>query len=161
MGITEENIKEILKDISEYGITNFKFNIMFEPEIINTIKVDGDWIELDVGDKLCDLYIPNYQQTWTTNNHQFKNPFKVTSIEFIKDAKDIKELNDTIGLMKSDNYKDRFKAEYYQLKIRYKELKQRIVESGTNGYMNIQLNIMEQYLGILKQRSIIEGVELE
>ena len=32
-------------------------------------------------------------------------------------------LNDTAALMKSDNYKDRFAAEYYQLAIRYKKLK--------------------------------------
>lgn len=73
----------------------------------------------------------------------------------------IKELKDTINLMTSDDYKDRFKAEYYQLKIRYEKLKQFIVESGTNGYMNIQLNIMESYLGVLKQRAAIEGIELE
>lgn len=29
------------------------------------------------------------------------------------------ELKDTIELMNSSDYKDRFKAEYYQLKIRY------------------------------------------
>lgn len=29
------------------------------------------------------------------------------------------ELNDTIKLMESDNYRDRFKAEYYQTKIRW------------------------------------------
>ena len=32
------------------------------------------------------------------------------------------ELKDTIELMNSSDYKDRFKAEYYQLKIRYTEL---------------------------------------
>ena len=33
-----------------------------------------------------------------------------------------KTLNDTILLMSSDDYKDRFKAEYLQLKIRYEKL---------------------------------------
>lgn len=32
------------------------------------------------------------------------------------------ELKDTIELMKSNDYKDRFKAEYYQLKIRKEKL---------------------------------------
>ena len=32
------------------------------------------------------------------------------------------ELKDTIELMNSSDYKDRFKAEYYQLKIRYTKL---------------------------------------
>lgn len=33
------------------------------------------------------------------------------------------ELLDTVNLMKSDDYKDRFRAEYYQLKIRYDKLR--------------------------------------
>ena len=33
------------------------------------------------------------------------------------------ELKDTIKLMESENYKERFKAEYYQTKIRYEKLK--------------------------------------
>ena len=32
------------------------------------------------------------------------------------------ELKDTIDLMQSDDYKERFKAEYYQAKIRYDKL---------------------------------------
>lgn len=32
------------------------------------------------------------------------------------------KLKDTIKLMESDDYKDRFKAEYYQLKIRKEKL---------------------------------------
>ena len=33
------------------------------------------------------------------------------------------ELKDTVELMNSSDYKDRFKAEYYQLKTRYEKLK--------------------------------------
>ena len=33
------------------------------------------------------------------------------------------ELKETISIMQSDNYKDRFKAEYWQTKIRYEKLK--------------------------------------
>lgn len=33
------------------------------------------------------------------------------------------ELKETVDLMCSANYKERFKAEYYQLKIRYEKLK--------------------------------------
>lgn len=32
------------------------------------------------------------------------------------------ELKDTCSLMMSEDYKERFKAEYYQLKIRYAKL---------------------------------------
>lgn len=43
------------------------------------------------------------------------------------------ELKDTIELMNSSDYKDRFKAEYYQLKIRYTKLHAMLVklEAGT------------------------------
>lgn len=33
------------------------------------------------------------------------------------------ELKDTIEMMTSEDYKERFKAEYYQTKIRYEKLK--------------------------------------
>ena len=33
------------------------------------------------------------------------------------------ELNNTVELMNSSDYRDRFKAEYYQTKIRYEKLK--------------------------------------
>lgn len=38
------------------------------------------------------------------------------------------ELKDTIELMNSSDYKDRFKAEYYQLKIRYTKLHAMLVK---------------------------------
>lgn len=40
------------------------------------------------------------------------------------------ELKDTIELMNSSDYKDRFKAEYYQLKIRYTKLHAMLVKLG-------------------------------
>ena len=36
------------------------------------------------------------------------------------------ELKDTVQLMQSDDYKDRFRAEYQQLAIRYKKLKKMV-----------------------------------
>ena len=43
------------------------------------------------------------------------------------------ELKDTVALMESDDYMDRFKAEYYQTKIRYEKLHKMIVkyDAGT------------------------------
>lgn len=38
------------------------------------------------------------------------------------------ELKDTIDLMTSEDYKDRFKAEYYQTKIRYDKLHKMLVK---------------------------------
>ena len=37
-------------------------------------------------------------------------------------------LKDTIKLMESEDYKERFKAEYYQTKIRYNKLHEMIIK---------------------------------
>ena len=44
------------------------------------------------------------------------------------------ELKDTIEMMNSSDYKERFKAEYYQLKIRYEKLDNMYVK-----YKNVTL----------------------
>ncbi len=80
------------------------------------------------------------------------------------------ELKDTIELMTSDNFKDRFKAEYYQTKIRYDKLHIMVVkmEAGTLefeptctiNFFKDQLAAMGKYLYMLEVRAQIEGVEL-
>lgn len=80
------------------------------------------------------------------------------------------ELNDTVELMLSEDYKDRFKAEYYQTKTRYEKLHQMIVkmEAGTLEFeptcsidlFKSQASYMGQYLYTLEVRAQIEGVEL-
>jgi len=80
------------------------------------------------------------------------------------------ELKDTVDLMTSQNYKDRFKAEYYQLEERYNKLENILVknEAGTlefmpNCSMEIlyeQYNAMGAYLRCLKVRAEMEGVAL-
>ena len=80
------------------------------------------------------------------------------------------ELKDTIELMSSEDYKERFKAEYYQTKIRYDKLHQLIVkmEAGTCDFTpstNLEVHkeqakYMGMYLHILEVRAEIEGIEL-
>lgn len=92
------------------------------------------------------------------------------------------ELKDTIEMMQSADYKERFKAEYLQLKIRYEKLKafnnkieaayrtecerpdKKKVEMPKHDcpcdLLRDQQSIMEQYLHILEVRAVIEGVEL-
>lgn len=80
------------------------------------------------------------------------------------------ELKDTIELMTSANYKDRFKAEYYQTKIRYDKLHITIVkyEAGTLNFepscslevLKAQASSMGQYLYQLEVRAQIEQIEL-
>lgn len=83
---------------------------------------------------------------------------------------DTMELKDTVALMVSDDYKDRFKAEYYQIKIRYEKLHKMIVkhEAGSLcfepkcdiGLLKDQAGAMGNYLYALEVRAEIEGIEL-
>lgn len=80
------------------------------------------------------------------------------------------ELKDTIELMQSDDYKDRFKAEYYQTKIRYDKLHKMLVKhtAGTLPFtpscpisvLENQAVYMGNYLKQLEIRAEIEGVKL-
>jgi hypothetical protein len=80
-------------------------------------------------------------------------------------------LEETKDLMCSADYKERFKAEYYQLKIRYEKLKD-MCKKWDKGELDFtptcprntydyQLAYMSGYLKILKKRAEFEGVELE
>ncbi len=79
------------------------------------------------------------------------------------------ELKDTVEMMLSSDYKERFKAEYYQSKIRYNKLKKMVdnwdklnfiptCDKGT--YIN-QLLAMENYMIFLEYRAQQENVELK
>lgn len=81
----------------------------------------------------------------------------------------IMELKDTIELMQSNDYKERFKAEYYQLKIRIEKL-----ENTLNHYFDSTINFscsydllheqlidMKHYLNVLEKRAKIENVNIE
>ena len=80
------------------------------------------------------------------------------------------ELIDTVDLMTSDDYKDRFMAEYYQVKIRYQKLKSILdkYEEGTLDFepccsislLMIQREIMEDYLNVLQDRAITENISV-
>ena len=80
------------------------------------------------------------------------------------------ELIDTIELMNSSDYKDRFKAEYLQTKIRYDKLDKLIVkaEAGTLDFklncevelLKAQKNAMCLYLHLLEVRAEVEQIEL-
>ena len=80
------------------------------------------------------------------------------------------ELKDTIELMGSADYKERFKAEYCQTKIRYDKLHKMTIkyEAGTLDFepscplalLVKQKAAMGHYLHCLEVRAQIEGVEL-
>ena len=84
------------------------------------------------------------------------------------------ELKETTEGMISPDYKERFKAEYYQTKIRYEKLKNfcnKIEAAQLTGtpepkhdcsleLLRNQQRIMGEYLHVLEIRAFIEHVEL-
>lgn len=80
------------------------------------------------------------------------------------------ELKDTVQLMQSEDFKDRFIAEYQQTKIRYERLHKMIVkyEAGKLPFtpttplevLKKQASYMGQYLYILELRAQLENIEL-
>ncbi|WP_291625963.1 hypothetical protein [Clostridium sp.] len=80
------------------------------------------------------------------------------------------ELERLIELMKSEDYKDRFRAEYYQLEDRIDKLANMLekYKAGTLNFtpscsydlLNGQLKSMLLYLEYLTERAEIEGIEL-
>lgn len=75
------------------------------------------------------------------------------------------ELKDTIPLMTSENYRERFKAEYYQTKIRAGKLQSLIqndmdLANSPKIILERQLNAMLDYLSTLALRAEFEGINL-
>lgn len=80
------------------------------------------------------------------------------------------ELKDTAKLMESADFKERFKAEYFQTKIRYDKLHAMVVkmEAGTLNFtptcpidlFKKQLSNMGGYLYVLEVRAQLEGIDL-
>lgn len=91
-----------------------------------------------------------------------------------KKEKNNMELKETVELMNSVDYKDRFIAEYHQVKIRYEKLKNfcNKIEVETMlgkeetkhdcplGLLREQQEYMGLYLSVLEKRALIENVEL-
>lgn len=80
------------------------------------------------------------------------------------------ELKDTVELMLSSDYKDRFKAEYLQTKIRRDKLHVMItkLKAGTLEFtptcslstLLTQERYMTEYLNSLEVRAVVEGIDL-
>lgn len=81
------------------------------------------------------------------------------------------ELRDTVEMMNSADYKERFKAEHQQVVIRYKKLAT-MLEKWDNGELNftptcprstynMQVRAMADYIAVLEARAVMEGVDLD
>lgn len=87
----------------------------------------------------------------------------------------MKDLKDTITGMQSDDYKERFIAEYEQTKIRYEKLKDfcnKIEVAEVTGVevpkydcplwlLREQQKHMGMYLSVLEKRALIEGINIQ
>lgn len=80
------------------------------------------------------------------------------------------ELRDTIEMMNSEDYKERFKAEYCQVAIRVNGLKN-MLDKWDRGELdftptcpreiyNDQMEYMVNYMTVLADRAVMEGIEL-
>ena len=82
----------------------------------------------------------------------------------------IKTLKNTVELMNSTDYKERFIAEYEQLVIRYAGLKNMLYKwdrdeldfkpTCPRSTYNLQIKAMEDYMAVLEARAVMEGIIL-
>ena len=80
------------------------------------------------------------------------------------------ELKDTVKMMSSEDYKERFIAEYCQVKIRYEKLKYMLerwdnelldfVPTCPRSTYDIQIRAMSDYIAVLEARAVMEGITL-
>lgn len=80
-------------------------------------------------------------------------------------------LKDTCDMMTSDDYKERFRAEYMQAVIRYGKLKTMLdnLDSGDLNFTptcprstyDMQIRAMADYIAVLEARAVMEGVDLQ
>lgn len=81
------------------------------------------------------------------------------------------ELKDTTKLMESTDYKERFKAEYYQLKCRicgldnmlsdWRNDKLTFCPTCPRSTYDLQLKAMRDYKAILEMRAVMEEIEID
>lgn len=102
-----------------------------------------------------------------------------TKSDTMENKEEIKELSQTCEMMWSKDYRERFKAEFYQLKIRTEKLenflakikaqyhyendfieKEKIQHDCDETILEEQLENMKRYLFILKQRAVIENINI-
>lgn len=116
-----------------------------------------------IGDNNGDGYEVTYEEGYKSwcpkevfekHNHEIKNA----------------ELAATAELMVSSDYKQRFKAEFIQLKNRYEGL-QNMIRKWDNDELNftptcpreiydVQLAAMQRYLGVLEERAEMENIKI-
>lgn len=139
--------------------------------VSSTINVENDeFFEVEEDENLADVYkvvIRLMTGRKCSKVHSFTKEF-VEKIEMPIQDITIDSLEQTVDMMLSMDYKDRFKAEYYQLKIRTTKLQRMydnwdslsFIPTCDKDTYKTQLTLMNGYLAILEERAKKERIEL-
>ena len=131
-----------------------------EPMTVNEALQKGYRTSNNTGDGYEVTYDDGYK-SWCPKDVFEKHNFEIKN----------SELAGTCAMMVSPDYKERFKAEYWQVVIRYQKLKA-MLQKWDNGELNfsptcprstynMQIKAMTDYIAVLEARAVMEGVELD
>jgi len=142
--------------------------------LVSTTRSDGMYYELTYNGDKDELYLDAYRKL---ENRCIESPIErvmilgggVSAVATVAQCEEL-SLCDTVPLMLSADYKDRFEAEYLQLQIRRDKLAA-MVEKYAAGTLDFtptcslellrdQLEAMDKYMDILWVRSTLEKVRL-
>ena len=160
----EQNSASDKKPISEdevYIVWSCK-TLQNNKALASTSAHDGMYYELTYNGDKDELYLDAYKK---------KENRCYGSSENLISGDRTWELRDTVSMMLSPDYKERFKAEYIQLKIRLDKLSS-MLENHRAGRLPFiptcpislleeQESVMKMYLSILLERAEIEGVAID
>ena len=156
---------EVLKEKSMEKYL-FKSNIF--AQLLEIVEADS---EKEVIDKIRNQKSFEIKQE---DLNVYPASIEITKIKKIYQEKNNMELKETVELMNSEDYKERFIAEYRQVKIRYEKLKnfcnkieveEMLGKEVTKHDCPLELlreqqKYMGLYLSVLEKRALIENVEL-
>ena len=133
--------------------------VMAEPMKALVAKEKGYRVENNTGDGYEVTYEDGYK-SWCPKHVFDKSNHEVVNDDLAKSA---------IGMV-SDNYKDRFFAEYMQVMTRCDSLHKMLIDwySGKLGFTptcpvslyKMQIKAMEEYMDVMEARAVIEGIEI-
>lgn len=125
----------------------------------------------------CDHRNSNYKR-FRISDMDYDDPFSNFNLDSMKNLfqgenkiMEYKTLKDTVDIMCSTDYKERFIAEYKQLEIRILGL-ERMLDNWDHNELNfkptcprstydLQLRAMKDYYAVLQMRAVMENIPLE
>lgn len=168
--VTQEQVNENMQDVSVQTLEDFgkkitHVSVRMKNGFVLTedsICVDPANYDEEIGKQVCLSRIEN--KVWFLLGYALQDKLS-------KEVAIPKELAETIPLMCSDDYKQRFRAEYFQNVIRYDRL-YKMVEKWDKGELEFtptcpreiydrQLSEMGAYLSILEERAKLEDIDIK